>query len=367
MLSGTGYRDTVDWEFLVTGGRRSGAWTTIPVPSHWEQYGFGAYNYGHDDEKSREQGQYRTRFRRPEGWSERVVDLVFEGVMTDAEVRLNGQSAGPVHRGSFYRFRYDVTDLLLQVAENVLEVTVSKQSSDASVNRAERDADYWVFGGIYRPVYLEARPAESIGRVVINARHEGSVVLDVEPRGLTAPARIRARIETLEGETVGAQLVTAADVSGSARLSSRIDRPRLWSAEHPHLYQVVVELERDGQCLHRHSERFGFRTVEVRREGIFINDRRVRLKGVNRHAFWPPSGRTLNRDLDFRDAELIKSMNMNAVRMSHYPPDLSFLEACDTLGLYVIDELAGWHDAYSTESAADWCKRWSTATSTTRQ
>ena len=349
LLSGSGHGDTVDWEFLVTDGRRSGEWTTIPVPSQWEQQGFGAYNYGHDAKKSREQGRYRTRFRLPESWQDRAVDLVFEGVMTDAEVRLNGRSAGPVHRGAFYRFRYDVSELLRPAADNVLEVTVSKHSADATVNRAEREADYWVFGGIYRPVFLEARPAESIGQVKIDARHDGRAAIFVETRGLKSPAQIRARFETLDGAAVDAPLVIAADASGEAvRLSTRIDRPRTWSAERPYLYRLVVELERAGQRLHRHVERFGFRTVEVRRQGLFVNGRRVRLKGVNRHAFWPPSGRTLNRDLDFRDAELIKSMNMNAVRASHYPPDASFLEACDTLGLYVIDELAGWHDAYGT-------------------
>ncbi|MEM7352760.1 MAG: glycoside hydrolase family 2 TIM barrel-domain containing protein [Acidobacteriota bacterium] len=349
LLSGSGYGDTVPWEFFVTDGRRSGSWTTIPVPSHWEQQGFGGYNYGHDEKKSREQGRYRTRFTVPERWHDRTVDLVFEGVMTDAEVRLNGEAAGPVHRGSFYRFRYDVTALLRQGGENLLEVTVSKHSSDPSVNRAERDADYWVFGGIYRPVYLEAHPRESMRHVAVDARHDGRMALVVQPRGLTAPAQLRARVESLAGEAVGAPWgATAGTADAAVRLESRIAGAQAWSAESPQLYHLVVELERDGQLLHRQRVRFGFRSVEIRPEGVVVNGGKVWLKGVNRHAFWPPSGRTLNRALDFRDAELIKSMNLNAVRMSHYPPDPSFLEACDELGLYVIDELAGWHDAYGT-------------------
>ena len=137
MLSGTGFGDEVDWEFTVTGGRRAGERATIPVPSQWEQHGFGVYNYGHDDDKSREQGRYRHRFEVPAAWRGKIVDLVFEGVMTDAEVRLNGESAGPTHRGAFTRFRYDVTDLVRAGDENELEVTVAKHSADASVNRAE--------------------------------------------------------------------------------------------------------------------------------------------------------------------------------------------------------------------------------------
>ena len=99
------------------------------------------------------------------------------------------------------------------------------------------------------------------------------------------------------------------------------------------------------------SERFGFRTIEVRKgDGVYLNGQKIRLKGVNRHCFWPDSGRTLNRTISYEDARLIKAMNMNAVRMSHYPPDKHFLEACDELGLYVIDELTGWQSAYDTKA-----------------
>ena len=357
MLSGTGYGDEARWQFTVTSGRRAGEAATIPVPSQWEQHGFGSYNYGHDDDKSREQGLYQHRFDVPASWRDRVVDLVFDGVMTDAEAQLNGQPAGPAHRGAFYRFRYDVTDLVHAGAENSLEVTVAKHSADASVNRAERDADYWVFGGIYRPVYLEARPPESIDHVAIDARHDGALTAIVRPRGLTSPARLTAWVETLDGTATGAPFsAEAAPGATTVELRARLDGVRPWSAERPDLYRLVVELHRDGAppeaghrgVLYRHTERFGFRTVERRPDGLFVNGRRVLLKGVNRHAFWPASGRTLNHELDRRDAELIKTMNLNAVRASHYPPDVSFLDACDELGLYVINELAGWHDAYST-------------------
>ncbi len=346
-LSGRGLGATVDWEFSVSAGRRAGEWTTLPVPSHWEQHGFGSYNYGHDDVKSREQGHYRHRFRVPANWQGRQIDLVFDGSMTDTEAKLNGRYVGPAHRGSFYRFRYDVTPLLRAGEDNLLEVTVRKHSADRSVNRAEREADYWVFGGIFRPVYLEARPAESIDHVAIDADHEGGLVAKVRLRGLNDRAVLHAWIESLEGKRLAATQPVAVDPAvPQAELEVQHDEAQPWSAESPQLYQLLVELRRGDQLLHRSRHRFGFRTVEVRTEGLFVNGRRVLLKGVNRHAFWPSSGRTMNRELDVRDVELIKEMNMNAVRTSHYPPDQSFLDACDELGLYVIDELAGWHDAY---------------------
>src|SRR5690606_24408258 len=162
-LSGVDNEQTVEWDFWVTGGRKAGEWSKIAVPGHWEQQGFGAYNYGRDyvtygknfrfhDEK----GIYRHAFEIPADWKDKKISLVFEGSMTDTEVKINGKSAGDVHQGSFYRFKYDITDKVNFAGKNRLEVTVSKMSEDNTVNNAERLADYWIFGGIYRPVYLEA-------------------------------------------------------------------------------------------------------------------------------------------------------------------------------------------------------------------
>jgi len=105
MLSGSGADDTVPWEFYCTGGRNSGFWTTIPVPSCWELQGFGNYNYGHDSNPGSEQGLYRHSFDVPAEWQGQNVQLVFEGSMTDTEVKVNGVSSGTIHLGAFYLFR----------------------------------------------------------------------------------------------------------------------------------------------------------------------------------------------------------------------------------------------------------------------
>ena len=105
---------------------------------------------------------YKYSFKVPAAWKGKQVNIVFDGSMTDTEVKINGQSAGAIHQGAFYRFKYDISKLLDYTKTNTLEVTVSKMSSDASVNNAERLADYWVFGGIFRPVFLEAMPANYI-------------------------------------------------------------------------------------------------------------------------------------------------------------------------------------------------------------
>lgn len=113
--------------------------------------------------------------------------------MTDTSVLVNGLSAGPTHQGGFYRFQYDITPLVKVGQTNQLVVNVDAESANVSVNRAERTADYWNFSGIYRPVYLEAFPLQSIERVAVNAQADGAFALDVYSVGLTTADSVEAR------------------------------------------------------------------------------------------------------------------------------------------------------------------------------
>jgi hypothetical protein len=348
VLTGTDADHTVDWEFQVTSGRRSGVWSTIPTPSNWEFHGFGSYHYG-SDLVPNEKGNYRHSFTPPASWADRRIFLVFEAAMTDTDVRVNGTSAGPRHQGGFYRFQYDVTSLLRLGQINLIEVTVSKESADNSVNDAERRGDYWNFGGIFRPVLLQAHPSTRIDRVAVNALASGDFTAEVVLAGVTAAGRVVGQIRRLDGTAVGGTFSAAVAVGASgATLTTTVAQPQLWTAETPNLYQVEIAVtDSSGSPLHSTVTRFGFRTVEVRAgDGINVNGKRIVLKGANRHTFWPTLGRASSPRIARQDIGLMKDMNMNAVRMSHYPPDTYFLDLCDELGLYVLDELAGWQKRY---------------------
>lgn len=373
-LSGRGSDDAQLWDFYCTAGRNSGVWTKILVPSCWETQGFGAYDYGVELRPSKrmplmppapaEQGLYRREFTVPAEWRGRVVRLVFDGVLTDTEVKLNGRLVGPVHQGGFYQFRYDITDDLSFEAPNLLEVAVSKRSANASVNTAERIGDYWNFGGIFRPVRLEALPAQFIDRVAIDARADGAFRADVFLGGaLPAGTEVGVQIKSLDGAPVGAPFtlagtpvdarVTLAAVSASTPATLRLQMPSpvVWSAETPRLYfaEFTLRAGAGGAVTHTLTQRFGFRTFELRpADGLYVNGQKITLKGVNRHSFRPETGRTLSLVHHREDIRLLKEANMNAVRMSHYPPDAEFLDLCDEAGLYVLDELAGWQGCYDT-------------------
>jgi hypothetical protein len=348
-LSGTDKDHTVNWEFYCTSGRKSGQWTKIPVPSNWEFEGFGGYNYGHDKVKHDEEGLYKHVFALSSNAQHKRIFIVFEGSMTDTEVKINGKLAGLVHQGAFYRFKYDVTDLVKIGGDNLLEVKVSKMSADASVNRAERNGDFWIFGGLYRPVYLEMVPESYIDRVAIDAKANGQIRLDVFNKNANASQVIQAEVQTLKGLRVG-EPFSIKPKGDSTTLYARLHRIANWNPEQPNLYTLVISIKAGNRVIHQIKQRFGFRTVELRKgDGIYVNDKKVIFKGICHHSEWPESGRTLSKAIDLLDIKLIKEMNMNAVRMSHYPPDQSFLDACDSLGLFVLDEVTGWQAKYDTD------------------
>ena len=364
-LSGTGTDYTRTWEFYCSKGQNSGKWKSIEVPSCWELQGFGEYTYGRyytikGAKPSDETGIYRYRFLTPDCGKNDRIKLFFDGVMTDAEVRVNGNPAGQIHQGAFYRFSYDITSLLKAEGENLLEVKVAKQSANKSVNAAERRADWWLYGGIYRPVWLEVVPAVSMEHFILDARADGSLrasvrmagnaeghVLAVSIRGLKDGKPLR----TLQGkEQVSCPLATS---GRETEFTCKWSDVKVWNTEAPELYVARLELkDRSGNIIQVREERIGFRTIEFfPQDGIYLNGTRLIVKGINRHSFSVDGGRTTSAAMSRQDALLIKEMNMNAVR-SHYPPDEHFLDMCDSLGLVYIDELSGWHGRYDTETGA---------------
>ena len=234
------------------------------------------------------------------------------------------------------------------------EVTVKKESDSPQVNLAERRADYWNFGGIWRPVFIVAKPVQNIQRVAIDARADGRFMADVFLSRALPKGSVSVDIIDANGKKAA---TTTTDHRGGDQLhvDFAVKSPRLWNAETPNLYTAVFTLkDAQGLTLHIERHRFGFRTIEYRHsykntglqkddnsrhvygcneDGLFVNGQKVIIKGVNRHSFRPETGRTLSKSKNIEDVELIKSMNMNAVRLSHYPADPEFLDACYSLGL----------------------------------
>ena len=346
---------------MCDNGQHANMWSTIGIPSNWELQGFGIYTYGRITPQGgfqRVHCTYKRSFTTPATWRKKAVFIHFEGVMTDTRVTINGQSAGPVHQGGYYAFKYNITGLLKPAGQqNEVQVDVDDESANESINHAERRGDFWNYGGIFRPVFLESVPKTYIDHLAINATGSGTIDVDVRLSNLrdvvssNPSASVEMQVLEINGKPVGDPvIVKGVAFDEGVHLAEKVVTPRLWTAETPNLYQLEVRLRVGGSVVHTVHQRFGFRTVEFRPgQGLFVNGHRVFVKGFARHSFWPDSGRALSDQISRDDIHLMKEMNANAVRSSHYPPDRHFLDDCDELGLYVFDELAGWQAKYDTE------------------
>lgn len=347
-LSGEDANTAVNWDFKVTAGRNSGFWTTIPVPSNWETEGFGYYLYGMDKMENRTfpVGYYRYAFDFSLQPDKRYF-IVFQGSMTDTKVLLNNREIG-VHQGGFTEFKFEITDYIIE-GNNKLEVEVNSSSSNKSIVAAERFADYWMFSGIFRPVYIQEVPNEFIEHVAIDAKMTGKVNMWVYTNGVKNATTVSAQLYDAKQNKVGKSL--SAKIEGhKTLLTGAFLGIKKWSPEFPNLYSFEIELKNRKKVLHTYRQKFGFRTFEVRdHDGFYLNDKRILLKGASMHSFSPETGRTLTKKEMEENVQLMQNLNFNCVRASHYPRDTYFLDLCDSLGLMVIGETTGWYRPLDTK------------------
>ncbi len=331
------------------------AWAEMPVPSVWQLEGYGKPFYlaswVHKDfvstkkakiptvyAKTNEAGIYRRTFTMPPDWDGRRIILHFGAAKSALEVWLNGERVG-YSQGSMTPAEFDVT-ALARPGENQLTAIVTRFSTGYYLE----DQDMWNFAGIYREVYLVAEPQLGIEDFFADTGlladyTTGTLKLGVTLRnGTAAPANAQLRA-LLDGEELwqweGGILPCACE---NVTCEREIPEARLWSAEDAQLYQLTLELRRDGEFICKKRVRVGFRRVEIDGNVLKVNGKRVILKGVNRHDFDPDHGWAVPRERYYEDLYLMKRANINAIRTSHYPNAPFFYELCDELGFYVMEE-----------------------------
>ena len=291
---------------------------------------------------------YRRSLRIPEEWAGKRVFLHIEAAGHGAEVYLNGEKLLDHHCG-YTAFRTELTDRLTPGAETVLAVRVdSRETQD--IPPFGHVIDYMTYGGLYREAWLEV--------------HEKSMVEDVFAKPETDAAERKGLVEseiTLSGLEEGHAYIvrqtvspwgrpeeTAACAEARAETERLVIRTgsfpvKLWDLEDPGLYTVKTVLLRDGNAVDCLETRIGFRKAEFRTDGFYLNGRKVKIVGLNRHQSYPYAGYALPRSLQRYDADICKSeLGLNAVRTSHYPQSQHFIDRCDELGLLVFTEIPGW-------------------------
>ena len=285
-------------------------------------------------------GWYRKRFARPEVAAGGRAELRFEGVYMDSDVWVNGAHLGN-HPYGYTEFAYDVTPHLRD-GDNVVAVRV---------NNTGRNSRWYSGSGIFRNVWLDVAgavriPAHGVYVTTAEASAESAVVhvqVTVENGGAAAKtATVRARLVDGDGRLAGEARQTAQVAAGgkaTAMCAVRLERPRLWSPDDPQLYRAEITVEADGKAADAAALQAGVRTVEIdAAQGLRINGQSVKIRGGCVHHANGPLGSVSIARADERRVELLKANGFNAIRTSHNPPSPAFLDACDRLGVMVMDE-----------------------------
>jgi len=291
---------------------------------------------------------YRKRFR-IEGLGDGRAHLVFEGSFAVTTVWLNGRQVAASVDG-YTGMAVDVTDA--PARDNVVAVRVDN-THDPDVLPGLDEPDYDLYGGLYREAALVGTHDVHVARSGLRIRTprvsagEASVEATVTLRSSRArEAQVQAVISDADGACVAQAETSAAAPAGESAVElafPRIAEPRLWSPEAPALYRMVVTVTVEGEPADQVASRFGLRWFEFDRErGFFLNGAPLPLVGANRHQDYPGLGNALPPRLQRADAELLREMGANFVRLSHYPQHPAFLDACDELGLCLYAEIASW-------------------------
>lgn len=296
---------------------------------------------------------YRRHFRLPAGARGKRVFVDFEGAMTASTVWINGQKLGE-YKGGYTPFSFELTSHLYWESENVLAVHLDSTERQ-DIPPFGYEVDYLTFGGIYREVNLRVVPSFFLENIVARAIDQlaPNPSLDVEcffEAASHAPAGASLHVELRDGETVVAQQSAALDPkpnnTGMASQVVQLDRLsgiQLWDLQHPKLYSVHAQLLRNGRIEDQDSRRTGFREARFTPAGFSLNGRIVKLRGLDRHQMFPFVGQAMPAREQRRDACILRhELKCNIVRTSHYPQSRHFLDACDELGLMVLEEIPGW-------------------------
>ncbi|WP_107486355.1 glycoside hydrolase family 2 TIM barrel-domain containing protein, partial [Streptomyces sp. 13-12-16] len=344
-------------------------WDTIPVPSVWQLHGHDfpvylniTYPYWGPNGRGEEPqppaaptrynpvGQYRRTFTVPRDWKGRRTFLHFEGVKSAHYVWINGELVG-YDEDSYTPSEYDITDHI-GPGTNQIAVEVYRYADGDWLE----DQDMIRLSGIFRSVHLYSTPPVHLRDFKLDTPlndtyTQGELAVTASVRAYGGGESGRYTVETQLYDARGhavwprpleqtADLATAgAGEDVTVRASKAVTRPRLWSAEHPDLYTAVLRL-RDpaGKVVETLSHRVGFREFAIKDGLMRINGRPVSFRGTNRHEMHPSRGTALTREDLVEDITLIKRMNMNSVRTSHYPDNPLWYELADEYGLYLVDE-----------------------------
>ena len=299
---------------------------------------------------------YRRHLLIPEDWQGKRILLTFEGAAHDSTVFCNGKKVGEHHCG-YTAFTVDLTDNVLYGQDNLLCVRLDSREN-LNVPPFGYVIDYMTYGGIYRDVMLEVKEKVSLSDIFVHTAIDFSsspvtAQITSEITLTASDENVTIRQYYMPKSTAAAQeswkllceQTVSADASCDKELSltATITAPLLWDTEEANLYILKTQLYQDNALLDETETTFGIREAVFKKDGFYLNGRKLMIRGLNRHQSFPYVGYAMPKSMQRLDADLLKKeLGLNAVRTSHYPQSHYFLERCDELGLLVFTEFPGW-------------------------
>lgn len=282
-------------------------------------------------------GSYRREFTLPADWDNRDVFVRFNGVEAGFYLWINGQKVG-YSEDSYLPAEFNITPYV-QAGTNVIAAEVYR-FTDGSYLECQ---DFWRFSGIHRDVFLWSAAKTQIRdfffKTDLDAEYvDAEVSLDVELTG-TPLSEPTLTVKIMDGNTVLATESRSNPAIGKTNIRMNVSNPQKWTAETPYLYDLVLTLQDGQNVIDLRGAKVGFKEITLAKNGAFlVNGKPILIKGVNRHDHSPITGRTVSREEMETDVKLMKKLNINAVRTSHYPNNPYFYDLCDRYGLYVLAE-----------------------------
>ncbi|MEG0789309.1 MAG: glycoside hydrolase family 2 TIM barrel-domain containing protein [Alistipes sp.] len=323
-------------------------WGKMPVPGMWELNGYGdpvyvnvgyawrgnfALNPPHVPDAENHVGSYRHTFTLPADWVGKDLFLNIGSATSNVYVWLNGKFVG-YSEDSKLAAEFEVTKYL-KAGENLLALQLFRWCDGTYLE----DQDFWRLSGIARGVELTARDKSHLRDVQCTPILDDTYTdaqLQVKLQTTSSVKRVEVQLQNAVGEVVASQ--TTHPAKGVAECVLKVINPRKWTAETPNLYTLVLAVSNGTTTTETLTQQVGFRRVEIKNAQLLINGQPVLIKGVDRHEMDPLGGYVVSRERMVEDIRIMKELNINAVRTSHYPNNPLWYDLCDRYGIYVLDE-----------------------------
>lgn len=296
------------------------------------------FNYFSEDEYHMVSA-YRRVIYVPEEWNGKTVLFTVEGAAHHAELFINGTKCAE-HQSGYTAFTVDLSDKLFFGSDNILLIKLDSRES-LNVPPFGNVIDYMTYGGIYRDVYLEVKEKIHISDVFIKPEVTGKIVSDI-----TVCGDISSDFTIRQTASLGGEIVTIAEATlekNNFSIHGFVKDVKLWRLDSPTLYDIETSIFEGDRLIDTHLTRAGFRSAEFKTDGFYLNGRKIKIRGLNRHQSYAYVGYAMPQSMQEFDADILKNeLGVNAVRTSHYPQSHYFIDRCDEIGLLVFTEIPGW-------------------------